>query len=62
VSGTTVTLVAAGTCTIRASQAGNATYAPAPNVDQSFTVSSASGSSVQYQYDGAGNLIGIQRN
>ena len=28
-----------GTCTVRASQAGNATYNPAPNVDQSFSVS-----------------------
>jgi len=41
VSGTTVTIVAAGTCTIRASQAGNATYAPAPNINQSFTVAKA---------------------
>ena len=37
-SGNTVTLIAAGTCTVRASQPGNATYAAAPNVDQSFTV------------------------
>jgi hypothetical protein len=41
VSGTTVTIVAAGTCTIQASQAGNATYAPAPNVNQSFNVAKA---------------------
>ena len=41
VSGGTVTIVATGTCTIRASQAGNATYSAAPNVDQSFTVSAA---------------------
>jgi len=40
-SGTTVTIVTAGTCTIQASQAGNATYAPAPNVSQSFTVAKA---------------------
>ena len=39
VSGTTVTLVATGICTIRAAQAGNANYNPAPNVDRSFTVS-----------------------
>ena len=38
VNGNTVTLVAVGTCTIRASQAGDATYAPAPNVDQGFGV------------------------
>src|SRR5438552_14652541 len=38
VSGTTVHLVAQGTCTIRASQAGDSNYNTAPNVDQSFTV------------------------
>ncbi len=38
VSGTTVTLVAAGTCTIRATQPGNAGYAAAPNVDRSFSI------------------------
>jgi hypothetical protein len=38
VSGTQVSLHAAGTCTIRASQAGDATWAAAPNVDQSFEV------------------------
>ena len=38
VSGTNATIKAAGTCTIRASQAGDATWDPAPSVDQSFTV------------------------
>jgi hypothetical protein len=33
-----VTITAAGVCEIRASQAGNGTYAPAPNVIRSFTV------------------------
>ena len=41
VSDTTVTIVAAGTCTIRATQDGNATFAPADPVDQSFTVGKA---------------------
>ena len=41
VSSTTVTIIAAGTCTVQASQAGNATYAPAPNVSQTFTVAKA---------------------
>src|SRR5450755_1755592 len=41
VSGSTVTLVSAGTCTIQASQAGNAAFAPAPSVSQSFAVSQA---------------------
>ncbi len=38
VTGNSVSLLAAGTCTIQASQAGNATYASAPFVYQSFTV------------------------
>jgi MBG domain (YGX type) len=41
VSGTTVTLVAAGTCTIAADQAGDASYNPAPQVTQSFEVAKA---------------------
>ena len=41
VSGATVTLVAVGTCTIQASQAGNAAYSAAPNVNQSFQVTAA---------------------
>jgi uncharacterized repeat protein (TIGR03803 family) len=38
VSGTTVTLAAAGTCTIQATQAGNADYTAAAPVNQSFQV------------------------
>jgi len=38
VSGATVTLTAAGTCTITASQPGNAIYEAAPDVARSFTV------------------------
>ena len=41
VSGSTVTLVSTGTCTIRASQAGNASFNPAPSVSQSFAIKSA---------------------
>ena len=41
VSGSTVTIVAAGTCTIRASQAGNGNYSAASDVDQGFTVAKA---------------------
>ncbi|MGK4567524.1 YDG domain-containing protein [Flavobacterium sp. 3HN19-14] len=37
VSGTTVTIVGVGTTNITASQGGNATYNPAPNVIQPFT-------------------------
>jgi hypothetical protein len=42
VSGTTVTLVSGGICTIQASQAGNTNWAPAASVSQSFTVTQAS--------------------
>jgi uncharacterized protein (TIGR03437 family) len=38
VTGSTVTIVAAGTCSIVANQAGNASYAPAAPVTQSFIV------------------------
>ncbi|MGB7758226.1 MAG: SBBP repeat-containing protein, partial [Bryobacteraceae bacterium] len=38
VSGSQVTLVAVGTCTIQATQAGDSAYAAAPPVDQSFQV------------------------
>jgi len=38
VSGATVTLLNIGTCQLRASQAGDATYAPATSVDTSFEV------------------------
>jgi Bacterial Ig-like domain (group 3)/FG-GAP-like repeat/Beta-propeller repeat/Divergent InlB B-repeat domain len=38
VSGVTVTLSAEGICSIKASQAGNSTYAPAAPVTQTFTV------------------------
>ena len=41
VAGSTVTIVGAGACTIRASQAGNANYNAAAPVDQSFTVAKA---------------------
>lgn len=36
--GRTITLRARGTCTVRASQAGNASYYPAPSVSRSFSV------------------------
>ncbi|HTU41079.1 MAG TPA: SBBP repeat-containing protein [Candidatus Aquilonibacter sp.] len=41
VSGAMVTLIAVGTCTIQAAQAGNATYASATSVNQSFQVNAA---------------------
>jgi len=41
VNGAQITLVATGTCTVQADQAGNATWAPASPVAQSFTVNKA---------------------
>jgi outer membrane protein assembly factor BamB len=41
VSGNTVTLTGAGSCTITANQPGNATYAAAPPVSQSFAIAPA---------------------
>jgi Bacterial Ig-like domain (group 2)/Putative Ig domain/Beta-propeller repeat len=41
VSGGTVTLIHSGQCSIQATQAGNATFAPAPPVTQSFQVAPA---------------------
>lgn len=38
VSGNTVSVVADGTCTVAADQAGNANYSAAPEVTQSFTI------------------------
>ena len=43
-SGSSVTFVSAGTCTINANQSGNATYQAAPQVQQSFAISAASSS------------------
>ena len=38
VSGTTITVTGAGTCTVHADQAGNDEYLPAATVDRSFTI------------------------
>jgi hypothetical protein len=47
VSGSTVSFVAAGTCTVNADQPGDATYGVAPRVQQSFTIGGPSAPSVQ---------------
>jgi eukaryotic-like serine/threonine-protein kinase len=47
VSGRTVTYTAAGSCVIDANQAGNATYAAAPQVQQTITVSNGQNNSGQ---------------
>lgn len=56
VAGTSVHLIATGTCTIRASQAGNATYNAATPVDRSFTVN-ASTSTVDSDGDGVSDAV-----
>jgi hypothetical protein len=43
VAGTTVTLLAPGTCTIGANQSGDTNYAAAPTVTQSFAVTAGTG-------------------
>ena len=43
VSGSTVTITAAGSCTITASQAGDANYNPAPNVPRTFNITAGGG-------------------
>lgn len=45
VSGTTVTLVAVGICTIHADQPGDADYQPAPTIVRSFVISDDNGNS-----------------
>ncbi len=41
ISGSTVTIVGVGTCTVNANQGGNGSYLPAPQVQQSFTIARA---------------------
>jgi hypothetical protein len=47
VSGSTVSLTGAGTCTVDADQPGDATHGPAPQVQQSFTIGGPPTPSVQ---------------
>lgn len=48
VSGFVVTLVSAGTCQIRASQAGDSTYAPASPVTRSFNISAGTAQTITF--------------
>jgi sugar lactone lactonase YvrE len=56
VSGTTATLVAVGTCTIQATQAGNAAYAAATPVSQSFQVMQQSQTSQTITFGALSNI------
>jgi len=63
VSGSTIHIVGAGSTTIKASQAGNATYAPANSVSQTLTVSKATAtiniSNTTQTYDGTTKPVTI---
>jgi hypothetical protein len=61
VSNNLVTLIAAGSCTIRAAQAGNASFSAALNVDRSFMSGVGPDAAIQYSYDAAGNVIELTR-
>lgn len=54
-NGSTVTLLSIGTCTIRASQAGDANFNPAASVDRSFLISSAPVVCVAGTFSATGN-------
>jgi hypothetical protein len=41
-----VTIIAVGTCTIAADQAGNTNYLAAPQVQQSFTITAGAAASI----------------
>jgi hypothetical protein len=57
VSGSTVNLLAAGTCTIAAVQIGDGSFTAAPTVTQSFTVTSAGGGAAAVPALGMWGLI-----
>lgn len=56
-SGSNVTLAGFGAVTIRASQAGNESFNPAPDVDQSFTVSAATSGAAALLTAGNAKLV-----
>ncbi|MGH9003866.1 MAG: hypothetical protein ACRDYV_12125 [Acidimicrobiia bacterium] len=67
VSGSTVSFVGAGTCVVNANQAGNTNWNAAPQVQQSFTVNTAtfaitsvagSGGSKKVSFSGTGAVAG----
>ncbi len=54
VSGTTLTLVAAGSCSLTAAQSGNGAYAPAPSVTNTFSVTGGAPTAVVFSSGFAG--------
>jgi hypothetical protein len=59
VSGTTLTMLAAGTCTIQASQAGSANYNPAPTLTQSFNIAATAPSAPTITAAAPANLAAV---
>ena len=59
VSGSTLTITGVGSVTVRASQAGNATYDAAPNVNQTFTVTAVPPSGLSYSTNPATYLVNV---
>jgi len=61
ISGTTVTITGAGTCTVTAHQPGNTSYSPAPDVSQSFAIAKATAAiqlaGLNATYDGTPKLV-----
>jgi hypothetical protein len=55
VSGTTATMLTSGTCTIQANQGGNASYAAAPSIPQSFSVNGEA-QTITFNNPGAQNV------
>ncbi len=60
VSGTTLTLVGGGTCTLAADQAGNANYAPAVEQTVAFTVSGGTISTLTFSSGFAANNLTVE--
>ena len=58
VSGPNVTLIAIGSCTLKASQAGNANYSAATPATQTFLVT---GSPCDVNQDGSTSVVDVQR-
>jgi predicted extracellular nuclease len=63
-NGANITIVAAGTCTIAADQAGDSNFAPATQVLRSFNIAATSGSAIVISqvYGGGGNAGSVYRN
>jgi len=57
VNGATLTLLGGGTCTVTASQTGNATYAAAPSVSVSISVTAAAGTAQTISFSPPANLM-----